>query len=372
MKLSKWMIAALLALSALVMLPTAALAAGEAAPVPDEVVFGRDFTLQTGRTITGDLVVIGGSLTMEEDSVVTGQAVVIGGNANILGHVRGDLVVVGGSIVMDASAIVNGDLVVPAGQVDIDPAALVSGTIVDDVQFPWGDGQWRDNNYNYEYDYNYNNNDGMARGFARGIVGDFVWLLFRSVAMATVALLLVLFMQKHMQRVADTLLAEPALSGGIGLTGVVVLCIATVALSITIILIPVAILLPFLLVVAWGFGWISIGLEVGRRMGEAFKATWSPALQAPMGTFALTLATGAVGMIPCVGGLLGLVIGLAGLGAVILTRFGNQRYPEAGSVVEPVTPAPALPAPRTKTAAKKTAAKKAATKKVATKKSTRS
>ncbi|MCW5886795.1 MAG: hypothetical protein KIT07_01565 [Anaerolineales bacterium] len=358
MKLSKWMIAALLALSALVMLPTAALAAGDAAPVRDEVVFGRDFTLETGRTITGDLVVIGGSLTMEKDSEVTGQAVVIGGSANILGHVRGDLVVVGGSIVMDAAAIVGGDLVVPAGQVDIDPAAQVSGTIVDDMQFPWGDGQWRNNN-NYNYDYGYNNGGGVVREFAGGIVGDFVWLLFRSVAMATVALLLVLFMQKHMERVGDTLLAQPALSGGIGLAGVVVLGIATVALSITIILIPVAILLPFLLVVAWGFGWISIGLEVGRRMGEAFKATWSPALQAPMGTFALTFATGAVGLIPCLGGLLGLVVGLAGLGAVILTRFGNQRYPEAGSVVEPVTPAPALPAPRTKkVAAKKTAAKK--------------
>ncbi len=358
MKVSKWMIAALLALSALVMLPTAALAAGDAAPVRDEVVFGRDFTLQTGRTITGDLVVIGGSLTMEKGSEVTGQGVVIGGSADILGHVRGDLVVVGGSIEMDAAAIVGGDLVVPFGQVDIDPAAQVVGTIVDDVDFPWGDGQWRNNDYSYDYDYSYNRG-----GVERGIVGDFIWLLFRSVAMATVALLLVLFMQKHMQRVADTLLAEPALSGGIGLAGVVVLGIATIALSITIILIPVAILLPFLLVLAWGFGWISVGLEVGRRMGEAFKATWSPALQAPMGTFALTFATGVVGMIPCLGGLLGLVVGLAGLGAVILTRFGNQRYPEAGSVVEPVTPAPALPAPRTK---------KAATKKIAAKKTTRS
>lgn len=359
MKISKWMLAALLALSALVMLPTAAFAAGDAAPALDEVVFGRDFTLNSGRTISGDLVLLGGSLTMQEDSLVTGQVVVFGGDANIFGHVQGDLVVVGGSLQLDDAAVVDGDLVVPTGLVDIAQGALVGGTIIDDVQFPWGDGQWRENNnYNYDYDYNYSQGGGVVRQFARGVVGDFVWLLFRSVAMATVALLVVLFMQKHMQRVADTMLAQPPLAGGIGLAGVVVTVMATVALGLTLVLIPVAILLPFVLVVAWGFGWISLGLEVGRRMSQAFKATWSPALQAPLGTFALSFATGVVSWVPCFGWILGFVIGLAGFGAVILTRFGTQNYPDGDGALAPVAPAPAFPAPRTKAATKKIAAKK--------------
>ncbi|MBX3003777.1 MAG: polymer-forming cytoskeletal protein [Anaerolineales bacterium] len=356
MKFSKWMFAALLAVCALVALPTAAYAAGSAAPALDEVVFGHDFTLEAGRMIDGDLVVIGGSLTMEKGSVVSGQAVVIGGSATILGHVQGDLVVVGGEITMSPAAIVDGDLVVPTGTVDVDPAAQVGGRIIDDVQFPWGDNAL---NNDYAYDYEYTRGPGVARQFARGIVGDFVWLLFRSVAMATVALLLILFMQKPMERVASTLLGQAPLSGGIGLVGVVVTGFATIALGLTIILIPVAALLPFVLVVAWGFGWISMGLEVGRRMGEAFKANWSPALQAPLGTFALTFASGVVAWVPCLGWILGVVIGLAGLGAVILTRFGSQSYPDATVSVAPVAPAPALPAPRKRTVAKKAPAKRA-------------
>lgn len=356
MKFSKWMFAALLAVCALVALPTAAYAAGPAAPALDEVIFGQDFTLEAGRMIDGDLVVIGGSLTMEKGSVVSGQAVVIGGSATILGHVQGDLVVVGGEITMSPAAIVDGDLVVPTGTVDVDPAAQVGGRIIDDVQFPWGDDALRNNDY--AYDYEYTRGPGVARQFANGIVGDFVWLLFRSVAMATVALLLILFMQKPMERVASTLLGQAPLAGGIGLVGVVVTGFATIALGFTIILIPVAVLLPFVLVVAWGFGWTSMGLEVGRRMGEAFKANWSPALQAPLGTFALTFASGVVAWVPCLGWILGVVIGLAGLGAVILTRFGSQNYPDGTVSVVPVAPAPALPAPRKRAATKKAPAKK--------------
>lgn len=82
--LTTWMTAGLLALMVLLALPGIAYAAPAELPALDEVVFGRDFTLASGRTINGDLVVLGGSLTMEEDSTVTGQAVVIGGNAIII------------------------------------------------------------------------------------------------------------------------------------------------------------------------------------------------------------------------------------------------------------------------------------------------
>jgi hypothetical protein len=53
------------------------------------------------------------------------------------------------------------------------------------------------------------------------------------------------------------------------------------------------------------------------------------------------------------------VIGLAGLGAVILTRFGSQNYPDTPVSVAPVAPAPALPAPRKRTVAKKAPTKRA-------------
>ncbi|MCW5873783.1 MAG: polymer-forming cytoskeletal protein [Anaerolineales bacterium] len=359
MKLSKWMAAGLLALMVLLALPGIAYAAPAELPAFDEVVFGRDFTLASGRTINGDLVVLGGSLTMEGDSTVTGQAVVIGGDATIYGHVRGDLVVVGGTAYLQETAVINGDLIAPGGNIQALTGSRVDGTQVDDMRLPWGDGQWRDRGYNYDYDYNYTPSGGVVGQVARGIGGDFVWLLFRSVAMATVALLAVLFAQQPMRRVADAVISQPAMAGGYGLLAVILAGAAIIGLSLTLILIPVAILVPFVLVTAWAFGWISLGQEVGHRLAEAFKATWSPALEASLGTFALTFATGIVSFLPCVGWLLGAIVGLAGLGAVILSRFGSQDYTgPASAAVQPLAPAPALPAPRKRAAAKKTPAKK--------------
>jgi len=354
MKLSKWMIAVLLALVALVALPGVAYASSDALPALDEVVFGHDYTLPSGRAIDGDLVVLGGNLTMEQGSRVTGQVAVIGGDATISGHVQGDLVVVGGAAYLQPSSIVDGDLVVPTGGIVAEPGSQVLGNQVSDFNFPWGE-EW-------------NRNPGrittvpneVMRTGGRGWGGDFVWLVFRSVGMATVALLLVLFMQPYMKRVADTLTAQPPLAAGVGLLSIVAAGAATVMLAVTLLLIPVAALIPFVLVVAWGFGWISLGLEVGRRLSQGFQAVWSPALQAALGTFTLTFAIGVVSWIPCLGWILGVVVGLAGLGAVVLTRFGSQQYPDPARVV--VAP-PALPAPRKRASAKTATAKTVAAKK---------
>lgn len=351
---SKWFAALLLAAVVVLTLPGVAYAAPAALPALDEIVLGRDFTLEAGRSLSGDLVVLGGSFVMEENAEVTGQVAVIGGSADISGRIEGDLVVIGGEATLNAGAVLNGDLVVPTGMAEISPAAIVRGSTVYDVQFPWGDDTWRgpDGMRNFG---NMPEPTYVAREIGRGIWADFVWLLFRSVAMATVALLLVLFMERHMRQVAKVITEQPPLAAGVGLLTVLAVGAATVMLSITLIFIPVAVLLPFLLVTAWAFGWISLGVEVGRRMADAFKAVWTPALQALLGTFTLTFAVGAVGWVPCLGWLLGVVVGLAGLGATVLTRFGGQDYPGPAAVAPQAAP-PALPAPRKR--AVKAAAKK--------------
>ncbi|UYN89691.1 MAG: polymer-forming cytoskeletal protein [Anaerolineales bacterium] len=354
---SKWFAALLLAAVAVLAVPGVAFAAPAELPAFDEIVLGRDFTLEAGRTLNGDLVVLGGSLVVEERAQVNGQVAVIGGDADISGSIDGDLVVVGGAATLNAGALLSGDLIVPTGQAEISPSAIVSGSTVYDVQFPWGDGEWSRNPGMRDFG-NVPQPQTIIREVGRGVWAEFVWMLFRSVAMATVALLLVLFMERHMRRVAGVITEQPPMAAGVGLLAVLAVGAATVMLSITLIFIPVAVLLPFLLVTAWAFGWISLGLEVGRRMADAFKAVWSPALQALLGTFTLTFATGAVGWVPCLGWLLGVVVGLAGLGAVVLTRFGGQDYPGPGAVVAPAATPPALPAPRKRAAAKTAATKK--------------
>jgi len=51
-------------------------------------------------------------------------------------------------------------------------------------------------------------------------------------------------------------------------------------------------------------------------------------------------------VVPCVGWVFPAIAGMVGLGAVILTRFGTQPYPQAAPFeAAPPPPAPAVPAP---------------------------
>jgi hypothetical protein len=97
---------------------------------------------------------------------------------------------------------------------------------------------------------------------------------------------------------------------------------------VTLILIPVAVLVVFVgvlaIALAWLFGMIALGNEVGERFTQSINQTWAPALTAGFGTFLLMLVGGAIGEIPCVGWLFVALIGFVGIGAAVLTRFGTR------------------------------------------------
>jgi len=68
-------------------------------------------------------------------------------------------------------------------------------------------------------------------------------------------------------------------------------------------------------------------LEVGQRISLALHQDWPLPLSAALGTFVLNFVANGIGFIPCVGWLVPFLIGLLGLGAVLLSRFGTQAYP---------------------------------------------
>ena len=115
--------------------------------------------------------------------------------------------------------------------------------------------------------------------------------------------------------------------GSIGLLTLLVTVVLAVILSITIILIPVALIGVLILAFAIAFGWIAIGLEVGQRAALALHQEWPLPLSAALGTFVLNFMANGIGFIPCVGWLVPFLIGLLGLGGVLLSRFGTQAYP---------------------------------------------
>ncbi len=85
-------------------------------PGGGQVLFGRNYTLESGDTFEGDLVVFGGNVTIEEDASLNGNLVVIGGTITSNGETKGDVVVVGGQVSLEESALVTGDVVTVGGQ----------------------------------------------------------------------------------------------------------------------------------------------------------------------------------------------------------------------------------------------------------------
>ena len=315
----------------LLVLPTSAVHAGgfSTGMFDGRVIFGDNFTLKSGDTLNGDLVVFGGNVTVEEDATVNGDVVVFGGNVNLDGTVNDSVVIIGGTMHMGEMSVVKGDLVTVGGSLTREPGAEVGGDVVTDVPAP--NIQIPDVQVPnaptppippYGYDFNFNP------------LGRFLQMMGTAIAVSLLAMLASLFLQPQIERVSQAAFGQPVIAGSVGLLTGVLAPFVLVILAVTIILIPVALLAVIALALAWLFGLISLGTEVGERFTKAISQTWAPPLTAGLGTFLLMVVVGSIGMIPCVGWLVTSLVALFGIGGVVLTLFGSQPYPRV------VVPAP--------------------------------
>jgi uncharacterized membrane protein len=147
--------------------------------------------------------------------------------------------------------------------------------------------------------------------------------------MAGIAALLTLFLDVHIKRVGDYVVAQPLIAGSVGL------------LTLFIALLLILTILPiFILICAWILGIVALGQEVGDRFTRAINQTWQPILSTAFGTFLLTLIAGYIGLIPCAGWLFNFVLTLTAIGAVMMTRFGTRSGSDTAiTVVQQGTPA---------------------------------
>ncbi len=299
----------------------------------DQVIFGGNFTLQSGDVIEGNLVVFGGNVELETDSLVNGDVVVFGGNVDADGEVNGDLLVIGGHANLMGNALIRGDLITPGGTVDRADGARVEGQVITDseILFRIGIPGTRILTPRVPvpgFSFNFNP------------VFQLLSLLFRTFSLAALAVLLVMFLPQQAERAAQAAASQPLIAGGLGLLTVIVLPPLLIVLTIAslLLLTPVSLLGFLLLGLAVLFGWIAMGLEVGNRLAGMFNQHWPAALSAGIGTFLLTFVISSIGLIPCLGFLAGILIASLGLGAVILSRFGTQEYPLAATMAAPPDP----------------------------------
>ncbi len=335
----------LLALLALVFIPTASVRALE--PFDGgPVIFGGSYTLKSGDTLTGDLVVFGGNVTIEEDAVVKGSIVIFGGNVSLDGTMTGDLILIGGSGSMGEKSVIEGDLVTVGGSVSRAEGSRIEGQIRNDPtieipvptlpevpevpevpQVPEVPAVPEVSQPNINFN---------PIGSAFGVLGQ-------AVLIAALAMLLALFLRPQMERVAQAAVRQPLVVGGVGLLTTLLFPLLLLFMIVTIILIlgvPFAILA---LVLAWLFGTVSIGMEVGERFTRAIGQDWSPMLTTGFGTFLLVLIVQGIGLAPCIGWLAPFLLGVTGVGAVVLAILEGRRRPVAAAPAsgsdEPLPPA---------------------------------
>jgi cytoskeletal protein CcmA (bactofilin family) len=331
-------LASMVLLAAMLFWPVQAVAAK--GPVFDgQVIFGQLYTLASGETLNGDLLVFGGSAVIEQGATVKGNAVVFGGDLEINGDVTGDAAVFGGTIKLGATAHVYGNVSIIGSTLERADGAQVDGQI-NNASIHFGDGQ---NGTPAEPaipsipSLNFNFNP----------FGEVANILGQAFGLAVLAMLVMLFLAPHADRVAHAVIAQPLIAGGLGLLTLIVAPLALLLLIVTVILIPVAVIAVVVLAVAAVFGWIAVGYEIGQRFTKAIHQNWHPAFSAGVGVFALTLVSATLTNIPvlnCVGWLVPFLLGLAAFGAVVITRFGTQSV-SAPAVSTPGPAAPEAPLP---------------------------
>jgi len=242
--------------------------------------------------------------------------------------VEGSIVIIGGATHMGETSVVEGDLVTVGGSLSRDSGAEIQGEVVTnipapDIQIPDVPSPPRVPNVpdvpnppsvpNFNFDFN--------------PIGDFFRMIFTAISVSLLAMLASLFLQPQIERVSQAIFGQPVIAGSIGLLTGVMAPVVLVILTITIILIPVTILAAIILALAWLFGLIALGTEVGERFTRAINQTWAPPLTAGIGTFLMMLVVGGIGIIPCIGWIATLLVSLLGIGGVVLTIFGTQTYP---------------------------------------------
>lgn len=304
---------------------------------PDDSVSHSRCVLVDGMKISvdgGEVVRLFSDVTVPEGERVDGDVVTIFGSSRIDGQVTGNAIAVFGSVTLGPQASVDGDLVAIFGVVNRAEGGSVGGETVD-------------------------------LGFAPPIPGlpalptillvaGMFWIC-SLIGGAIVSLV----MPGRLIRITATASRRMGGSLLLGLAALPMLITGVVLLSITVIGIPVAVLLP----IAFGFtmwigqyaGLYGLGLKLlRRRLGEGsvfaglaagtlFVAAFFAAgalLAGPPGlprTFALFLVA--------VGGLICVALQLIGFGAVLLSRFGTRprELAPVESVLVAAAPQPAAP-----------------------------
>jgi hypothetical protein len=275
----------------------------------NQLFIGKSFTLDSGKIIRGDIVGIGTDLTLKPGSLVEGNILLIGSSLEAGGIIKGDLNLFAGNSHLVKSAILNGSINQVFHHVVIDHDAQVSGEI-NSFSFPGFPTEQISS---------------IVSTAAKWFSPDrwFLWDFSRTLVLGVLALLTVILLKKPALRVQTQIQTQPVISWGAGIFIALATPILSVILIITICLLPIGLVLFIASGLAFLFGWLAVGIVIGKLVQQWLRTQWSDEMQAFLGSLLFGLITSVIGWIPCIGWIFNFMVGCIGLGAVIITRFGT-------------------------------------------------
>ncbi len=245
-----------------------------------------------------------GGTTVEAGETVD-EAVAMAGPVDVYGTVLGNATGIGGDVRVHEGGRVLGDAVAIGGQVSVDPGGEVLGDRV-----------------------------ALADGIGRpaivddsSVVGNLLERTIRRLAsllsLAAAGVLVVAFWPGQVEQVALAVRRRPALHALAGFILVGVLGVSAAVLTLTIVGAPLAVALLVLLGVAWLLGFVGVCSAIGQRLP----------LPTPHKGWVTFLAGAAlvacVSMVPWVGSLFLIAVGLSAVGAALISKLGNRQDPDA-------------------------------------------
>jgi hypothetical protein len=257
----------------------------------DIVVTGRDVTVDADEVVR-DITVTGGTLDLY--GTATGDLTVMGGTARIheSGHVMGDATAIGGSISLSDGARIDGDVDVVGGNVEEAGDAAIGGDVQIDVR---GDDDEDQSTL------------GRWASAASSAVTNTALLFFLGAVLLALA-------PRRMEKLTVEIAQRPMRSFALGLLGLVGAVVGVIALCVTVVGIPiavVAILLGIFLAFAATCGALT---TVGAALASHRSA--NVYVHLAVGCVAFLLA----GLLPWVGGFAQAAVVLAGIGSLVSTR----------------------------------------------------
>jgi len=285
----------------------------------DKVVLGQSFTLLEDQILNGDLAVIGATATLKPGSQVNGSIAIIGGVLEIDGLVTGDVQAIGGTVNLKENALIKGSFYNFGSNLQQMDGARIEGTQISNLPFEFN---FDDNDIP-----NLNNLPLEAARNTTSFLAKTLWAVLQIIALGGLAMLVVLLAPKSTNRIATAIGKQPFTHWGIGLLTAFAFPAVILVCIVTIIFIPLGLIGIMALTVAFTYGWIALGYEIGKRLFGS-SSNLSPALIAGPGTVILSVVGRILGAIPCIGWLFVSTLSLFGLGAIVLTRIGTRDYPE--------------------------------------------